>query len=446
MQQAKMAASLNETRTREVLSEYKRLESLLKIDTHLDRVTYDAPVNFNESMRQPRHRWFPYKEGFSPSFVRSFISRFCPEQTLTVLDPFAGVGTTILESCLAGHSGIGFDVNPLASFISSTKAISVSTSVIAEFKDQIKRFSSANLQDSAEPPANATVKTYFEPAYLDALLRIKAFIDSLTDGPVHALFKLAYLNTLEHYSTHRKAGNGLKRKTRIVYQRYGGEPLAQIKTSMLSLLHVFLRDLELIPTVQNARFILGSSLEELESSGIPQIDCVLTSPPYANCFDYSKIYICELWLGDFFTQPESQKEFRMKSVRSHVHATWPDRHEDKGSRVMNELIYPLLAGTELWSKSIPNMLRGYFMDLGEVLNQLSRKLKPGSPVGFVVSNSVYGGIPIATDLLLTETALPHGFEIDRIEIYRHMIPSSQQFNMITNKEYLRESLVVLRKQ
>ena len=52
---------------------------------------------------------------------------------------------------------------------------------------------------------------------LDALLRLKAFYLSVPLLQVRGLFKLAFLNCLEKFSTHRKAGNGVKRKTSLAY-------------------------------------------------------------------------------------------------------------------------------------------------------------------------------------------------------------------------------------
>ena len=34
---------------------------------------YYTPVNFREALATPRHRWYAYKEGFSPIFVENFI-------------------------------------------------------------------------------------------------------------------------------------------------------------------------------------------------------------------------------------------------------------------------------------------------------------------------------------------------------------------------------------
>src|SRR4051794_37267217 len=88
----------------EILFEaYRAISDTCTIVKHLSRVSYEAPVNFNESMHAMRHRWFPYKEGFSPSFVRAFLDRL--RGGGRVLDPFSGVGTTALEAALTGRDG-----------------------------------------------------------------------------------------------------------------------------------------------------------------------------------------------------------------------------------------------------------------------------------------------------------------------------------------------------
>ena len=56
----------------QLLDEYAKLEAVFH-PNGVNVGTYDTPVNFNESLKTPIHRWYGYKEGFSPSFVRDFI-------------------------------------------------------------------------------------------------------------------------------------------------------------------------------------------------------------------------------------------------------------------------------------------------------------------------------------------------------------------------------------
>jgi hypothetical protein len=80
---------------------------------------FDDPA-FASNKTAPVHRWVPWIAGFSSEFVQSALSRHLPDKG-TVLDPFAGVGTTLVESILAGHQAIGFEINPYAALACRTK-------------------------------------------------------------------------------------------------------------------------------------------------------------------------------------------------------------------------------------------------------------------------------------------------------------------------------------
>jgi len=427
-----------------ILTHYESIAKDIWIDYSYFQKTEETPVNFRQSMRQERHRWFPYKEGFSPFFVQSFINRFTDRIDVRILDTFSGVGTTPIQAGLMNYEGIGFDVNPLSSFVSKTKTINLTEFEQKEFCLIIEKFKKSNLTKIANKPLNKTVASYFTDENLSLLLKLKEFYQNIA-SPFQDLFKLAFLSIIEPLSTHRKDGNGVKKKTNILKIHKFQDETA-FKNYVIQFLELFLSDLRGKPIKNNVEFHLKSSLEKESYEGL-SFNCVLTSPPYANCFDYSKVYLSELWLGDFFVDEYSQKEFRQKSVRSHVHATWQDRFENKnGSELVNNFIFPYLKTKKLWSNKIPDMIKGYFKDMGQMLENIYPYLEKNSPVGLVVGNSVYDGLPIATDLILCEIGKNMGYEVDKIEVYRKLSASSQQLVKLKNNEYLRESLVVLRKK
>jgi hypoxanthine-guanine phosphoribosyltransferase len=92
------------------------------------------------------------------------------------------------------------------------------------------------------------------------------------------------------------------------------------------------------------------------------------------------------------------------------------------------------------------MLVGYFSDMGKVLLELIPNLNKNATIGIVVGNSVYGGLPIATDILIAEIAQKLGYKLIGIESYRTLTPSSQQMKIIreSDKKFLRESLIILK--
>ena len=279
---------------------------------------------------------------------------------------------------------------------------------------------------------------------MDLLLGFKAFYGSIANKRVADLFKLAMIASIEPLSTHRKAGNGVKRKTRYLVPAAHEQQVAYFKELIIKHLQMFLSDLQRHQEFIAPQFNLGSCLDAGTLGEVSNIAGVLTSPPYANCFDYSKIYMSELWLGDFFQTKDDQAKFRANSVRSHVHATWAARHQQFGSPIVTEQIRPLLDEQKLWSPKIGGMIEGYFEDLGKLLSNLKPRLQKRAKIGFVVGNSFYGGVPIATDLLLSDVGMRLGYTVEEIRVYRSVIPSSQQYKILNdNKKYMRESLVIL---
>jgi len=430
--------------TSQILAHYSSLEKNLNIKSVRNNVTYFSPVNFTESMSTARHRWFPYKEGFSPSFVKKFLTDYCDNLTGTVFDPFSGVGTTALAASSLGLESIGFDVNPLAIFIAKTKSIILSLKQINELESYVKEFSLALLINSVEPPKNETVIKYFDPKYLDAILKIKYFIEHLKITEFESLFKLGLLSLVEKYSTHRKAGNGVKKKTRINYGHNGLTAIEEIRADLILTLNLYIADLKIDNSLSSIKYFQCSSLDQNAYENIDNISAVITSPPYANCFDYSKIYMRELWLCDFFLSKNDQKKFRDTSLRSHVHSIWVPRYEIGSLEIVDNEIKKIIESQQLWSNKIGNMLSGYFKDINRLLQVIKPKLKNKALLGFVVGNSFYGGTVIATDLLIAELAQKNGYKVEGIVTYRKIIPSSQQFKKIEDNYYMRESLVIFR--
>lgn len=427
----------------ELYRHYADLERIITVENADARTTYRSPVNFIESMQRPRHRWFAYKEGFSPSFVQQFIEEFDPRGGL-VFDPFSGSGTAPIVAGEMRRSSVGYDVSPLTSFIARAKTTSLNASEVSSLATVIDDFSRCPLSSVCAPPANETVNRYFLSHYLNALLRVKQYMAGL-ESPFYDLFKLAFLSAIEPFSTHRKAGNGVKKKTRFTFENDAEAAVEHVRHFVVGRLKCFLEDIRETPAVSGVCIRQASSLDEDQWTELDDISCVLTSPPYANCFDYSKIYLSELWLGDFFQSRADHRKFRDQSVRSHVHATWPERHETLGSSIVDRIIRKHVDAQDLWSPRIGSMLSGYFQDLGKLLAMLRPRLRQRASLGFVVGNSFYGGMAVATDLLLAELALQHGYEVDQVRVYRGVIPSSQQYRLLgQDRKYMRESLVIIR--
>ena len=75
---------------------------------------------FANNKTLPIYRWVPWIAGFSSDFVSAALNSYMNGKG-TVLDPFAGVGTTLVEATLQEHDTVGFEINPYAALACRTK-------------------------------------------------------------------------------------------------------------------------------------------------------------------------------------------------------------------------------------------------------------------------------------------------------------------------------------
>jgi len=68
------------------------------------------------------HWFYPYKGKFHPQMVRGLANIMGLNPGETLLDPFSGSGTTMVEGALLGLKTIGYDISPLCVLIGKVKA------------------------------------------------------------------------------------------------------------------------------------------------------------------------------------------------------------------------------------------------------------------------------------------------------------------------------------
>mgnify|MGYP001570127261 CR=1 FL=1 len=77
-------------------------------------------VRTKDNVQGFTHNYYRYPARFSPKFVREVIELFSKPGDV-ILDPFVGGGTTLVEAFASNRHSIGFDVSPIAFFVSQAK-------------------------------------------------------------------------------------------------------------------------------------------------------------------------------------------------------------------------------------------------------------------------------------------------------------------------------------
>ena len=122
---------------------------------------------FSQNKRVPVHRWVPWVAGYSQRFAEDALDRYTNGTDQLVLDPFSGVGTTLVEADRAGHRAVGFEINPYAAFVSQTKlrAHRIRTCALRQVIHELLRYAKAidtnRLVPKSSPPDGFRTRSPF---------------------------------------------------------------------------------------------------------------------------------------------------------------------------------------------------------------------------------------------------------------------------------------------
>lgn len=483
--------------TRVLAIQQNILEALQSSIRIVDTPEYAHYVNFADSYQRPIQRWMRYREGFSPPLVTSLLQS-AYQAGGVVADLFCGSGTTLFVASRMGCPSVGVDSNPVAAFATRVKTEVYTDEDIQRFEQAAKDlFAAPIFRPSLPKPDLKIIDKIFSPHILERLLMYKEIIlqqrralgstkekngttahnhEAQVKEKILDLLFLGWMAILEGVSNTYKEGNGIKyRKSQanvsasllpgfehtFLQYRSSAASITSVELALVEQYQVMLDDLRADRSECGDRpmyrplVFCGSALELDQFMAPESVSCVITSPPYPNCFDYTSIFKVELWMGDFVQNYPDMNALRHRSIRSHANArlsatrlqgATSTRHVALDEPTIVDRLIALMDESTLWDKSIPKVVRGYFEDMETVLAQIQRVLMSGGMCMMVVGSSAYSNVIFPTDLLLAEAAPRVGLQVERIEVARHLTTSSQQKKQVESlSKFLRESVLVFRK-
>ena len=399
-----------------------------------ENVYFQDLVNFKTNKISPRHSWFEYKQGYAEKLVAYLIEKNNPPKDSYVLDPFTGVGTTNLVSQQLGYKSIGYDINPVAILASKVKTKHYPEALLRQIDKLISKFTPTRYTKNV--PVAKVISSSFEEDVFKQLMYIKGFYESIEDESIQNFLKLAYLSIIQRASIRIKDGNGIKLAK-------NKKKLDNVYIFFVDKVKQMLHDAKTNNFDQETILINGSMTLKNDFNKISDknVGIVIFSPPYANCFDYCEVYKLEFWMGGFVQNYSDFDKYRSIALRSHVNSSFSHEFINKNSNV--EIIADLISTHNVWNKNIPDMIRGYFDDMEEILKNMSKVMIKGARAYIVVANSGYRGVLVPTDLLLAEIAEKNGFQVNNIYIARKIRASSQQMSLLHDgyNKLMRESII-----
>lgn len=387
----------------------------------------------NNSSKGTLNEFFPYKEAFSPRLLEVLSNKFSIASIESIFDPFCGTGSSFL--CPEVKACYGFDTSPLACKIAEVKLRKLKLTEIKKALQHIPNFQQSDVKSFAFPHWPSFEKYANKSVFDQAMSFIGFFGDFSTD--MQDFIRFLVISNLEAIFNYKRDGNGIKfRATK------NPETVQFLKTIATNALKNK-KDFDKTNCKKFAIYNLSSVKNSLKRN--IEVDCILTSPPYANMFDYFEIYKMELWTSGIISNYNDWKSLKKSALRNNKNSDL-----NKEEYIENDTLQAILK--KLKERQLENstitMIANYFFDMKQVLKRCYEILKEEGFCFIVVGNSCYKGVPIITDEILAQEGEKIGFKCLEIMVARQIKTSSQQMKVIGKHEQslLRESIIVLSKE
>ena len=432
-------------------------------------------VSFQGNKDKPAYSWYKYKEAFSASLVEYFLGNYAGRISGKVLDPFAGIGTTLFAASSQGIRADGIELLPIGQEIIRARLLSERELTPNDLATLERWITSLPWKEFSARVPFSTIRITENAYPSETVVAIERYRGALQEEneKIQAILRLALLCVLESISYTRKDGQYLRWDARSGKRRPGtkafdkGEILGfdAAITAKLKEILLDIRDTEVPTTLfpveratQDIRLFKGSCLEVLPTLETAAYSAILTSPPYCNRYDYTRTYALELAMLEL-TQVEVSDlwqamlsctvENREKDLLK-ICPQWEPfieaANQQKLLQTINTYLEREKASGALNNNGIPRMVRGYFSEMACVIGECARVLKPNARLFMVNDNVRYAGVSISVDTILSDIAQSLGFEVEKILVVPGKKGNSSQQMGTYGRVPLRKCVYVWRKR
>jgi len=360
------------------------------------------------------HKLHPYPAKFHPKVPREAIKKYTDSGDY-VLDPFCGCGTTLVESKILRRDSVGTDINPLAVFISNVKTTPIEDEELKKIKkhlNEIERnittlYNESLLEDETityQIPDFYNRDHWFQQNVQNELAIIINYLNEIEDEKIKNFLKFALSSIIVKVSNQESDTRYAAVEKNIKNKQTFSEFKKAIN-SMLPSIKKFSSEAK--PVKAKAHKKDARNIDFLEDESI---DLVVTSPPYANTYDYYLYHKMRMyWLG--MDVKEAQER-------------------EMGSRQKYSS-----------QKKDP---KNFFQNIGDCLKEMERVLKPNKNAVIVIGDSVISGELFKMDKKIEEMVTK--LELNIKDIKHTNLGDYTSFNRSFRNNNKEEYIIELRKE
>ncbi|MDR2813192.1 MAG: site-specific DNA-methyltransferase [Prevotellaceae bacterium] len=355
------------------------------------------------------HSLHPYPAKFPPQLPHAIIKKFAPKRA-TVLDPFCGSGTTLVEARLLGCNAIGVDVNGLSSLLSKVKATPLSEKELVQIKSFLDLIANEDFQWKMRRQIIKVkeidgLEHWFQHNVAEELTHILNLISELDDENVRDFLKIVLSSIIVRVSN-QESDTRFAAKSKNISDNFTFGLFLTRASEYLTRIADYSKKIN----GEGYLKLLNADSRNLSMLDSDSVDIIITSPPYANTYDYYLYH-----------------KFRKR---------WLDL--DVQFAQYNEI------GSRREYSSLKKPAEQWTIDLKKCFSEMYRLTKKGGLAFIVIGDSVIKKELIKIDEVITDFMPEIGFEIGNI-ISSDLSEHSRIFNPTFAQKNKKEHLLILKK-
>ncbi len=370
-----------------------------------------------------RYGWLRLTPAYSLKIVNEIISSCDGGARVHVLDPFCGTGTTALCATYHGQQVSTTDINPFLVWLSKTKTGDYSPALIAELGRWGKEFATGAPRGGAARapiPEMHNIERWWNSAELDFLCSLKAEIDTAFHKGTgqHSLLQVAFCRTLIDLSN-----------AAFNHQSMSFKSDTQASLSFdVDLPGVFLGNLDFVldgaaDNPPGRASVHQADARSLRPDQVSGVDCVITSPPYANRMSYIReLRPYMYWLG-YLANGRDAGELDWEAIggtwgiaTSRLN-DWTPTEDGFQSKRLETASRSISACENKNGRLLASYVLRYFDDMWSHFQSLPGVLNRGARIHYIVGNSTFYGVLVPVEQVYAEMLSALGFrEVECVPI------------------------------
>lgn len=232
------------------------------------------------------HSLHPYPAKFPPQLPKKILEEY-GKKGQTILDPFCGSGTTLIEARIFGLNAIGVDVNGLSVLLSQVKATTLNDRQFIKIKNFIEDIGEDIFSWRFSGRPKIKIKNiegqdhWFQKNVSEEITHILNKIDLLSDINVQNFLKIVLSSIIVRVSNQDSDTRfaAVEKKIPDCYT------LEQFCKKAIEY-NIRMSEFSKLVNGSTSLKVVNADSRNLDFIKKDSIDIIITSPPYANTYDY----------------------------------------------------------------------------------------------------------------------------------------------------------------